>query len=307
MKLCSVKGILSIAGPAILLSSAALLLLAQAHHADGQLGYTDTPIIPGQKWHVHDSGRPRPRTVTPSSVPGGPPSDAIVLFDGKDLSKWENQKKGQSSPAAWKVENGYIECVGGTGDLVTKEKFGDIQLHVEWASPVQIEGSSQARGNSGILLMHRYELQVLDSSNNPTYADGQAGAIYGWWPPLVNAAKKPGEWQTYDVVFEAPKFEGDKLSQPAYLTVFSQWNRFAQQAANRRTDGASRGTSLRGAWRGGAACISGPRHQGSIQEHLGPPAYALRPAVTGLRQLELCLRAASVASSSHRLLSSCDA
>src|SRR5689334_11677051 len=104
---------------------------AQSH---GELGYSDTPMLPGQKWRVHDVNRPRPHTVTPSSVPGGPPSDAIVLFDGKDLSKWVNNKGGKESPAAWKVQNGYIEIVPGTGDLATKEKFGDIQLHIEWAS-----------------------------------------------------------------------------------------------------------------------------------------------------------------------------
>ena len=185
------------------------------------VGYSDTPQIPGQKWKVHDIDRPHPRVVTPSNVPGGPPSDAIVLFDGKDLSKWVNtDKKGQESPAKWKVENGYVECVGGTGDLVTKEKFGDMQLHIEWASPAEIRGASQSRGNSGLLIMHRYEVQVLDSYDNKTYADGQAGAIYGWWPPMVNAAKKPGEWQTYDLVFEAPKFENGKVSKKAYVTLF---------------------------------------------------------------------------------------
>jgi len=183
------------------------------------LGYTDTPVLPGQKWKVHDIDRPRPRMMTPGATYGQPPSDAVVLFDGKDLSKWENPGKGGTKPGAWKVENGYMEVT--TGGLVTKEKFGDMQLHLEWAAPAEIDGTSQWRGNSGVLLMNRYEIQVLDSYNNPTYADGQAGAIYAQWPPLVNASRKAGEWQTYDIIFEAPKFEGDKLAKPAYVTVIA--------------------------------------------------------------------------------------
>ncbi len=183
------------------------------------LGYSDTPVIPGQKWKVHDIDRPRPKVITPGAQYGEPPSDAIVLFDGKDLSKWQNDKGGRLSDAAWKLGAGWMECVGGTGDLVSREKFGDAQYHIEWAAPTDIDGTSQWRGNSGILLMHKYEIQVLDSYNNPTYADGQAGAIYGWWPPMVNPARKPGEWQSYDIIFEAPKFEGAALKQPAYVTV----------------------------------------------------------------------------------------
>ena len=182
-------------------------------------------MLPGMPYHVHDSDRPHPRVVTPAAEPGGPPSDAIVLFDGKDLSKWTAHhssitRAGGSAEPEWKLENGYVEVVPKTGDIATKEKFGDCQLHVEWAAPAEIKGNSQARGNSGVLLMGRYEIQVLDSYSNPTYADGQAGAIYGQWPPLVNATRKPGEWQTYDIVFEAPKFEGEKLVKPAYFTVF---------------------------------------------------------------------------------------
>jgi hypothetical protein len=113
-----------------------------------------------------------------------------------------------------------MEVTPNSGDLRSKEKFGDVQLHVEWAAPMQIRGNSQNRGNSGIFLQGRYEVQVLDSSGNLTYADGQAGAIYGQWPPLVNATRKPGEWQSYDIVFEAPQFNGASLVKPAYLTVF---------------------------------------------------------------------------------------
>jgi hypothetical protein len=186
----------------------------------GQVGYDDTPVLPGQPWKVHDGKRPHPPKVTPGAQLGQPPSDAVILFDGKDLSKWENNRRGRRTPAAWKVENGYFEVVGGTGDLVTKEKFGDIQLHIEWASPAQVRGDSQDRGNSGVIVMGLYEIQVLDSWDNLTYADGQAGSIYGQWPPLANVVRKPGEWQVYDIVFEAPKFQGDKLVKPVYFTVF---------------------------------------------------------------------------------------
>lgn len=181
------------------------------------IGYSDTPVIPGQKWRVHDIDRPRPRVVTPASEPGSPPSDAIILFDGKDLSKWQTENGGD---ARWKVENGYVEIMRRTGNIVTRDKFGDVQLHIEWASPAEAAGASQGRGNSGVLLMKRYEVQVLDSHDNVTYADGQAGALYGQWPPLVNASRKPSEWQTYDIVFEAPRFDGGKLIKPVTMTVF---------------------------------------------------------------------------------------
>ena len=205
------------------------------------LGFTDTPMLPGLPYHVHDPGRPHPPVVTPGAQPGAPPSDAIVLFDGKDLSQWTYDRrpmgggggramtdemrarlqKAQESqpPLGWKLENGYMEVIPRAGDLLTKEKFGDVQVHVEFQFPENIQGQSQNRGNSGVLLQSRYEIQVLDSYRNPTYADGQVGAIYGQWPPLANASRRPGEWQTYDIVFEAPRFEGEKLVKPAYFTV----------------------------------------------------------------------------------------
>jgi hypothetical protein len=183
-------------------------------------------MLPGLPWHVHDPARPHPKVVTPGAVPGAPPSDAIVLFDGKDLAQWaqagKGADKGKLVDPKWPVRNGYFEVAPDTGELRTREAFGDIQLHVEWSEPPDVSGTSQGRGNSGVLLMSLYEIQVLDAYNNPTYADGQAAAIYGQWPPLVNAARKPGEWQTYDIVFEAPKFDGAKLVKPAYQTVF--WN-----------------------------------------------------------------------------------
>jgi hypothetical protein len=195
----------------------------QQQSKPGDLGFTDTPILPGLKWHVHDPDRPHPPVVTPGATPYAPPSDAIVLFDGKDLSKWAQLGKGADAgkliAPTWPVKDGYFECAG-NGDLLTREKFGDIQLHVEWSEPSDVKGTSQGRGNSGILIMSRYEIQVLDAFKNPTYADGQAGAIYGQWPPLANPARPPGQWQTYDIVFEAPRFEGEKLVKPAYQTVF---------------------------------------------------------------------------------------
>ncbi|HXB72768.1 MAG TPA: DUF1080 domain-containing protein [Candidatus Acidoferrales bacterium] len=197
----------------------AATLLAQSKKASP--GYTDTPILPGQRWHVHDSNRPHPNPVTPGKILGEAPSDAIVLFDGHDLSRWMQNPGGKPVDARWKVvENGYFECVPRSGDLLTRDKFGDVQLHIEWSEPTDVKGTSQERGNSGVLLMDRYEIQVLDSYNDLTYADGQAGALYGQWPPLVNPIRKPGEWQAYDIVFEAPKFDGEKLVRPAFATVF---------------------------------------------------------------------------------------
>ena len=198
----------------------------QPKYRTSPTGYSDTPYLPDGKWRVHDIARPKPPVVTPGSFStddksGVPPSDAIVLFNGKDLSKWTGglEKDGKARPAGWKVENGYVECTHATGDLVSKEKFGDMQLHLEFASPTEIDGDSQWRGNSGVLLMSAYEIQVLDSYNNPTYADGQAGAIYGQYPPLVNPTRPPGSWQQYDIFFEAPKFSAGKLLKPAYVTV----------------------------------------------------------------------------------------
>jgi hypothetical protein len=174
------------------------------------VGYTDTPMLPGQTWRVHDAARPNPPAVTPGAA-SGPPSDAIVLFGGAGTDAW--------SGGPWDVVDGAL-VVNGKGALATKERFGDVQLHLEWASPADVQGESQGRGNSGVFLMGRYEVQVLDSYDNKTYADGQAAALYGQFPPLVNACRKPGEWQSYDIVFEAPRFDGEELVKPARVTVF---------------------------------------------------------------------------------------
>lgn len=184
------------------------------------VGYSDTPQIRGQKWKVHDKERPNPPTVTPGATFSNgapPPSDAIWLFNGKDFAHWT---QGGGAPK-WKIENGTMEVVGKSGDIATKDEFGDAQVHLEFATPTKVEGESQGRGNSGVFFHGQFEVQVLDSHNNKTYADGQAGALYGQWPPLVNAIRPPGEWNTYDIVFEAPRFDAaGKLVKPGYVTAF---------------------------------------------------------------------------------------
>ncbi len=185
-------------------------------------GYDDGPVIPGSTFKVHDTQRPWPRVVTPPTAstqdkPGMPPSDAVILFDGASLSGWTHR---DGTPCGWKLEKGYMEVVPKTGDIFSRDQFGDCQLHVEWASPAEVVSESQGRGNSGVFLMGRYEVQVLDCYQNMTYADGTTAAIYGQFPPLVNACRKPGDWQTYDIVWMGPRFEGERLIRPAMLTVF---------------------------------------------------------------------------------------
>ena len=154
---------------------------------------------------------PEPKLVAPGATPGAPPADAVVLFDGKDLTKWNNGEK-------WLIEDGY--AVTRKSGITTKDAFGDCQFHIEFATPEKVAGRGQGRGNSGIHFMDRYELQVLDSVNNPTYFDGQCASIYKQSPPMVNACRAPGEWQTYDVAFTAPAFGDDgKVTKPAYITV----------------------------------------------------------------------------------------
>lgn len=197
----------------------AAVVLTAADAAKKGLGYTTTPLIPGTKWHVHDGDRPAPRIVTPGATfshLAPPPADAVVLFDGKDLSKWSGPK----GDAAWKIEGGYMEVAPKSGSIQTRDKFADFQLHLEFATPAKVEGNSQGRGNSGVLFNGIYEVQVLDSYENPTYPDGQCAALYGQSPPLVNASKKPGEWQSYDIVFESPRWDADgKLAKKAAVTV----------------------------------------------------------------------------------------
>jgi prepilin-type processing-associated H-X9-DG protein len=174
-------------------------------------------------WAVHDGNRPQPKVVSPGTFstetqPGQPPSDAIVLFNGTDLSKWESAKK--DGPAKWLVKDGVMQVVPKTGEIRTREEFGDCQLHVEWAEPKDIQGTSQGRGNSGIFLMGLCEIQVLDSYHNVTYADGHAASVYGVNPPLANALRPPGEFQVYDIVFRRPIYKDNQLVDPGYVTVF---------------------------------------------------------------------------------------
>lgn len=172
----------------------------------------------GRRWKAHDLSRPKPVKVTPGDQPGQPPGDALVLFGGESLDEWISQ---DGSPPKWAVRDGYMETVPGAGPLKTRRSFGDVQLHVEWASPAGEFGKGQNRGNSGVYFMGLYEVQVLDSYENVTYADGQAASLYGQHPPLVNASRPPGAWQAYDVVFRRPRFgPGGALVSPARLTVF---------------------------------------------------------------------------------------
>lgn len=186
-------------------------------------GYTDTPFLPGGKWRVHDDARPRPEVVTPGKKASDAPSDAIILFDGTNLDEWVMDKDG--SAADWILNEGFMEVPpkgeGVGGYVRTKREFSDVQLHIEFATPAEVDGNSQGRGNSGVFFLGGYELQVLDSYENKSYADGQASAIYGYKPPLVNASRPPGEWQTYDIVFEAPKWDAEgNLLKKAHITVF---------------------------------------------------------------------------------------
>jgi hypothetical protein len=182
-------------------------------------GYQDTPMQPNGKWHIHDGTRPQPRVVTPGPLVSlAPPSDAIVLLgSGQDLSRWQMTQGG--GQVGWPIENGVLSS--GKGMIRTKQDdFTDYQLHVEFATPSEVKGNSQGRGNSGVFLNGAFEIQVLDSFENVTYPDGQASAMYGQFPPMVNASRKPGEWQSYDIVFEAPRFERENLVKPAFMTVF---------------------------------------------------------------------------------------
>lgn len=184
--------------------------------ADDRPGFEDTPFLPDGEYRVHDPDRPRPPTVTPDGpVTQAPPSDATVLFDGTDLSGWEAR---DGAEPGWSVADGDLVVEPGSGDIRTTERLGDCQLHVEWASPAE-PGDAEYPGNSGVFLSDRYELQVLDCSETAIYADGYAGAIYGQHPPQVNACLPPGEWQSFDITWRRPRFDGDVLESPAKVTA----------------------------------------------------------------------------------------
>lgn len=200
---------------ATLASSATLLAVNfGSPPSEDKLGYQDTPLIPNTEWHVHDGLRPQPAVVTPGESVGLAPSDATILFDGSNLDAF------QGGP--WALEDG-VMTVNGTGDLQTKESFGDCQLHLEWRPPVQEEGQNlrgQGRHNSGVFFIGRYEVQILDCFGNQTYPDGMTASLYGQEPPMVNACRPAGEWQTYDIMFQGPRFDGEgALISPAVVTV----------------------------------------------------------------------------------------
>ena len=172
------------------------------------------------EWPIHSMERPVPIVVHPGGpalIP--PPADAVVLFDGRSLDAWRSDAD-SSAPAPWRIEGGALVVMPGTGGIHTAQRFGDVQLHIEWMAPTPPEMDGQNRGNSGVFLMGKYEVQVLDSWENRTYADGQAAAIYGQFPPMVNASLPPGSWQSYDIIFRRPRFDAaGKVTQPARMTV----------------------------------------------------------------------------------------
>jgi hypothetical protein len=186
--------------------------LVKAADGSGVYGYKDTPKLPWCEWRVHDPDRPAPPRVDPgkAGLPAPVPADAIVLFDGKDVNQWQ--------ASDWTLEDGCL--VSGNKVLKSKADFGDAQIHVEWMAPTGFEGPWYNRGNNGVLLMGLYEIQIFDSYHEKIYSDGQAAAIYGQTPPRVNVTRPPGEWQTFDIVFTAPVFEGGQLARPARVTMF---------------------------------------------------------------------------------------
>ncbi len=198
-----------------LLASATTFFAIQSQ--DDMLGYQDTPVLPGTRWHVHDGLRPQPKVVTPGAagVASTAPSDAVVLFDGTSTDSWTG--------GPWKLEDGAM-VINGKGAIRSKEQFGDCQLHLEWKAPTYGDAKGpggQGRGNSGVFFFGRYEIQVLDCFENQTYPDGMTAALYGQEPPMVNACRPAGEWQTYDICFQAPRFTDDgELQSPAMATVF---------------------------------------------------------------------------------------
>jgi len=202
----------------------ALPLLISSLHAAG--GFYGDPPDATHPWAIHDMNRPQPPRVEPGTFssqekPGIPPSDAVVLFDGTEatVSNWVSDKN-PGEPTKWVVKEGTLQCVPGSGFVRSKEEFADCQLHVEWSAPSEVHGDGQGRGNSGVFLMGQVEVQVLDNYNNPTYADGFAGSVYGVNPPMANALHKPGEWQVYDIAFRRPIYKDGQLVDPGYLTVF---------------------------------------------------------------------------------------
>jgi hypothetical protein len=210
----SLAAIVWLAGSTEVAPGQAPTKLVQAKDGSGIIGYKDTPILPWCGYHVHDPDRPAPPKVTPGLLgieekAGTAPSDAIKLFNGMDLSKWKSSD--------WKIEND--ELIAVSGNLTTKQTFGDCQLHLEWQAPNPPQGHMFDRGNNGVMLMGLFEIQVYDSYTEKLYPDGQAASVYAQTPPMVNACRKPGQWQTFDIIFFAPVFKNGKLEKEAYVTV----------------------------------------------------------------------------------------
>ena len=196
---------------------AMLLFSIGGTSVDDLPGYRDTPVIPGQKWRVHDANRPRPKVIDPGKhIPLTRPAEAKVLLgeDGK-LGAWTQGGR----DIVWKWMGAALQVQPGTGDIFSREEFGDLQLHMEFRTPEKVVSSCQGRGNSGVYLMGVFEVQILDSYQNLSYADGQCGALYGQCPPRVNASRGPGEWQSYDIFFTRPRYDGDQVVEPARVTV----------------------------------------------------------------------------------------
>ena len=237
--------------PRLLTPALAISLLFSPFNVSGQVPAPKTPGKAAKKAVDSSQEIPPPKEEPKVIDPGPPPADAIVLFDGKDLSQWKSDKGGA---AMWEVKDG-VATVNGTGSISTKRAFGDCQLHVEWATPAEVKGEGQGRGNSGIYLQGRYELQVLDSYNNPTYYHGQAGSIYKQYAPLVNVSRKPGEWQSYDIVYHAPRFnENKELVKAGTITLFQNGVLVQDNVVIR----------------GGTAASGGPKYQyHSLKEPLG--------------------------------------
>ncbi len=215
---------------------------------------------------------PQPVAVDPGG-PGKAPSDAVVLFDGSDLSEWTHR---DGKAATWAVENGAIVCNTGTGNIHTKRKFSSAQIHIEFSTPNQRNAKGQARGNSGVYIQGRYEIQVLDSYRNPTYADGSAGSIYGQSPPAVNAGRPPEQWQTYDIIFHAPKCYGGHFLEPGRVTIL-------HNGVLIQDDFELKGPTPGGL--GGHVCEPGPL---LLQDHIHPDVEetALRFRNIWVRQLD---------------------
>ena len=239
-------------------------------------------------WRQHDNHRPKPPVVEPAggSVANPAPKDAVVLFDGTDLGAWQTP---EGRPPRWRVKDGVLETVPGTGPIQTKDKFGDVQLHVEWAAPDPPQGSGQDRGNSGVFLMGQFEVQVLDSYKADTYADGQAGAIYGQYPPLFNASRPPGEWQTYDIAFRRPRFDkSGQLLQPARITLIHNGIVVQNNEEPLGPDQLARADALRAGRRSRPDPASGPQPSRPVSATSGcatcPIAPRPRPRTSAARR-----------------------